>query len=49
MDLAGSCLPSLKLILDQTLGSQVPAITATSERVIHGLLGACLSNVEEMR
>lgn len=49
MDLAGQCLPSLKLLLDQTLGAQVPAINATSEKVIHGLLGACLSNIDDMR
>lgn len=49
MDLAGACLPSLKLILDQTLASQVPTITATSERVVHGLLGACIDNVDQMR
>ena len=49
MDLAGQCLPSLKLLLDQTLSAQVPAINATSEKVIHGLLGACLSNIDDMR
>lgn len=49
MDLAGACLPCLKLILDQTFASQVPTVTATSERVVHGLLGSCLNNVDEMR
>lgn len=49
MDLAGACLPSLKLLLDQILASQVPTITATSDRVLHGLLGSCLINVDEMR
>jgi hypothetical protein len=49
MDLAGACLPSLKLILDLILASQVPTITASSDRVLHGLLGACLNNVDEMR
>lgn len=49
MDLAGQCLPSLKLLLDQTLSAQVPTIGATSERVVHGLLGACLSHIDDMR
>ncbi|CAK9780383.1 putative clathrin-coated vesicle protein [Cutaneotrichosporon oleaginosum] len=49
MDLAGQCLPSLKQLLDQTLSSQVPTIGATSERVVHGLLGACLSHIDDMR
>jgi hypothetical protein len=49
MDLAGQCLPSLKQLLDQTLASQVPTIGATSERVVHGLLGACLQHIDDMR
>jgi HEAT repeat protein len=49
MDIAGACLPSLKLIIDQLLASQVPTVTATTDRVLHGLLSACLSNVDEMR
>lgn len=49
MDLAGQCLPSLKLVLDQTFAAQVPTIAATSERVVHGLIGACLSHIDDMR
>ncbi|KAL1408350.1 hypothetical protein Q8F55_005159 [Vanrija albida] len=48
-DLAGACLPSLKLVLDQTFAGQVPAITATSDRVVHGLLSACLKNIDDVR
>ncbi|KAL7423379.1 hypothetical protein Q5752_002682 [Cryptotrichosporon argae] len=47
-DLAGACLPSLRLVLDQCLSTQVPAVTATAERVVHGLLSACLGNIDDL-
>ena len=52
MDYAGSTLPVLKSLVDQVLGTgaQVPGMgAATGERVVHGLLSACLNTVEEMR
>jgi len=49
MDLAGSLLPSLKMLLDGLMGSQVPGTGATGDRVVHGLLSTCLNNVDEMR
>lgn len=49
MDLAGSLLPSLKMLLDALFANQVPGIGATADRVVHGLLSACLTNVDEMR
>ena len=52
MDYAGQTLPVLKLLMDQLLGvgSQVPGMgSATGVRVVHGLLSACLANVDDMR
>lgn len=52
MDYAGQTLPVLKLLIDQILGvgAQVPGMgSATGERVVHGLLSACLANVDDMR
>jgi hypothetical protein len=49
MDLAGQTLPVMKNLLDQALGADVPGTGATGERVVHGLLSQCLSNVDEMR
>ena len=52
MDYAGQLFPVLKMLLDVILGpgSQVPGMgTATGDKVVHGLLSACLSNVDEMR
>ena len=52
MDYAGSTLSLVKMLVDQILGarSQVPGMEgATSDKVIHGMLSACLSNVDEMR
>lgn len=50
IDLIGPTLQSLKLLLDAP-----PAKTETVEstlkfnRIVHGLLSACLSNIDEMR
>ena len=52
MDYAGQTLPVLKALVDQILGvgSQVPGMgSATGDRVVHGLLSACLANVDDMR
>jgi hypothetical protein len=52
VDYVGQTLPVLKLLVDQimSVGSQVPGMgTATSDRVVHGLLSACLANVDDMR
>jgi len=52
MDYAGQTLPVLKLLVDQILGvgAQVPGMgAATGDRVVHGLLSACLANVDDMR
>ena len=48
-DLAGGLLGSMKMLLDKCLASQVPGITAEGDRVVHGLLSACLTNIDEMR
>ena len=42
-DYAGSSLPILKLLVDQTLAEP------DADRIIHGLLSACLANVDDMR
>ena len=52
IDYAGQTLPVLKLLVDQILGvgSQVPGMgVATGDKVVHGLLSACLANVDDMR
>lgn len=51
MDLPGKCLPALKVLLDQALGAsvQVPGVTTTGDKIVHGLLSACLSNIDDMR
>lgn len=51
MDLAGPTLPVLKMLVDQAVSAQVqvPGITATGEKIVHGLLSACLANVDDMR
>jgi hypothetical protein len=45
MDLAGACLPALKGLVDQC----VLANGAMGAKVVHGLLSACLTNIDEMR
>lgn len=45
MDLAGACLPALKGLVDQC----ILAKGETGAKVVHGLLSACLTNVDEMR
>ncbi|KAK4685134.1 HEAT repeat-containing protein 5, partial [Tremellales sp. Uapishka_1] len=49
MDLGGATLPSLKLLLDQLVSVQVPGIEATADRVVHGLLSGCVTNIDDMR
>ena len=51
MDLAGPSLPVLKLLVDQALSGQVqvPGVTATGEKIVHGLLSACLTNIDDLR
>jgi hypothetical protein len=50
-DVAGGSLGVLKGLLDLSLGAkdQVPGIQAGSDRIVHGLLSACLGNVDDMR
>jgi hypothetical protein len=52
MDIAGSTLPALKTLLDGCYGSAKHVGVgsgATPERIVHGLLGACIGNVDDMR
>ncbi|ORY24869.1 putative clathrin-coated vesicle protein [Naematelia encephala] len=51
MDVAGGCLPVLKALLDLALGPsvQVPGVTATGDKLVHGLLSSCLGNIDDMR
>ena len=51
MDLAGPTLPVLKMLVEQTVSqsAQVPGVGATAEKIVHGLLSACLGNVDDMR
>ncbi|EIW68556.1 hypothetical protein TREMEDRAFT_74089 [Tremella mesenterica DSM 1558] len=49
MDLAGGCLGCLKGLLEMIWKVQVPGISIEGEKVIHGLLSACLGNVDDMR
>ncbi|WRT65221.1 uncharacterized protein IL334_002164 [Kwoniella shivajii] len=48
LDIAGSSLGSLKILVEGLMNSQIPGIS-TAERVIHGLLGGCLANIDDMR
>ena len=51
MDLAGPSLPVLKMLIDQALSAsvQVPGISATGEKIVHGVLSACLVNIDDLR
>jgi hypothetical protein len=49
MDLAGQTLPAMKALLDQAMGADLPGTGATADRLAHGLLSQCLSNVDDMR
>ncbi|KAJ3852125.1 clathrin-coated vesicle protein [Lentinula lateritia] len=48
IDLAGPTFPSLKVLLDLPLASNSDA-QHRYQRLIHGLLSACLLNIDEMR
>ncbi|KAJ3824050.1 clathrin-coated vesicle protein [Lentinula raphanica] len=48
IDLAGPTFPSLKALLDLPLASS-PDAQDRYQRLIHGLLSACLLNIDEMR
>lgn len=45
MDVAGACLPAMTSLVDQCIAAN----GATGANVVHGLLSACLSNIDEMR
>lgn len=45
MDLAGACLPALKGLVDQC----ITANGSMGAKVVHGILSACLTNIDEMR
>lgn len=50
MDLAGNLLGSLKVLLEGLVRSQVPGVAADQgEKVVAGLLGACVTNIDDMR
>ncbi|KAF5377759.1 hypothetical protein D9757_008083 [Collybiopsis confluens] len=48
IDLASPTFPSLKILLDLPLGS-FPGAQDRYRRLVHGLLSACLLNIDEMR
>ncbi|KAJ3781084.1 clathrin-coated vesicle protein [Lentinula aff. detonsa] len=48
IDLAGPTFPSLKVLLDLPLASS-PDAQDRYQRLVHGLLSACLLNIDEMR
>ncbi|WVR04261.1 hypothetical protein IAU60_001261 [Kwoniella sp. DSM 27419] len=48
VDLVSGTLGSLKVLVEGLLKAQVPGVN-TAERVIHGVLAACLANVDDMR
>lgn len=47
VDFAGPTLPSLKLLLDRQAGLKDPADKYA--KLVHGILSACLLNIDEMR
>ena len=52
MDYAGQSFAVLKMLLDAVLGpgAQVPGMGgAMGDKVVHGLLSACLANIDGMR
>ncbi|EJD52751.1 ARM repeat-containing protein [Auricularia subglabra TFB-10046 SS5] len=49
LDLVGPTLPALKALLEVSPGPAVTASNSAYGRVVHGLLSACLLNMEEMR
>ncbi|ODN88477.1 clathrin-coated vesicle protein [Cryptococcus wingfieldii CBS 7118] len=48
LDLVGGCLGSLKVLVEGLVGAQVPGV-GNGEKVVHGVVSACLSNVDDMR
>lgn len=50
MDLAGSLLGNLKNLLEGLVKGQVPGVASDQgEKVVAGLLGACVTNIDDMR
>ena len=49
IDMAGATLPSLKMLLENPPGKTQPAELAKYGRLIHGLLSACVVNIDEMQ
>lgn len=50
MDLAGSLLGNLKVLLEGLVRGQVPGVSPDQgEKVVAGLLGACVTNIDDMR
>ena len=50
MDLAGGLLGSLKAMLEGLVRGQVPGVAEDqAEKVVAGLLGACITNTDDMR
>jgi hypothetical protein len=47
VDFAGPTLPSLKMLLDRPTGAKDPEDRYA--KLVHGILSACLLNVDEMR
>ena len=49
VDLIGPTLQSLKSLLDSPPAKAATESTTKFYRVVHGLLSACLANIDEMR
>nr|ODO00955.1 clathrin-coated vesicle protein [Cryptococcus depauperatus CBS 7855] len=48
VDLVSGCLGSLKTLVEGLVASQVPAME-NGEKVVHGIVSACLTNIDDMR
>ncbi|WVQ83814.1 hypothetical protein IAT38_005958 [Cryptococcus sp. DSM 104549] len=48
VDVAGGCLGCAKVLVEGLVGAQVPGVN-NGERVVHGVVAACLANVDDMR
>ncbi|XAO25307.1 hypothetical protein I312_104129 [Cryptococcus bacillisporus CA1280] len=48
VDLVGGCLGCLKVLVEGLVAAQVPGVS-NGEKIVHGVVSACLSNVDDMR
>lgn len=48
VDLVGGCLGCLKVQVEGLVAAQVPGVS-NGEKIVHGVVSACLSNIDDMR